>query len=135
MKEQNFGGGGGVLAGSARGVRRDVKACGGRGGGKQGEEASWENAFIFCKESGLSAGGNGQGFSTGATRIFAPDTDHSGNSVGAVLEPRDCRQDAGPGHQTCWAGKGDRTASGQGHGREVDVLGVGPGSFDPGQIS
>lgn len=48
----------------------------GFGGGKQGEEASWASAFIFCKESRLSAGGNGQGFTT-----FAPDTDHSGNNV------------------------------------------------------
>lgn len=105
--------------------------------GSRGErEASWESPFIFCKGSGLSAGGNGQGFSTGVTRIFAPDPDHSGNSVGAVLEPRrDCRKEAGPGHQSCLAEKGDRTASGQGHGHEVDVRGVSPGSFDPGQIS
>ena len=93
----------------------------GCGEGKQGEEASWDSPFIFCKESGLSARGNGQGFSTGVRIIFVLDTDHSGDSTGAVPEPRDCRQEVGPGHQTCSAEKGDRTASGQGHGREVDV--------------
>ena len=65
-------------------------------------------SFIFCKEPGLSAGGNGQGFSTEETRIFAFDTDHSGNSVGAVLEQRDYRQEAGPRHQTCSMEKGEQ---------------------------
>ena len=45
-----------------------------------------ESPFIFCKKSGLSAGGNEWSFSTGVKRIFAFETDHSGISMGAVLE-------------------------------------------------
>lgn len=63
------------------------------------------------------------------------ETDHSGNSVGAVLECRDYKQEAGAGYQNCSVKKGDRTALGQGHGFEFDALGVSPRSFDAGQIS
>lgn len=86
-------------------VRTETRGC---GEGKRCQEASGESPFIFCKESALSAGGNGQAFSTGVTRRFASDTGHSGSSVGAVMERRDCRQEAGPGYQTGSVEEGNR---------------------------